>query len=174
MNNTSKDKDFHILSSAEVNILKDGSLDISNNVLDKLDIVGAAIHSHFSLPVEMQTARLVDATRNPSIDVIFHPTGRIINRREGYPVDIPKLIEAAVESNTILEIDSHYDRLDLKDDFIRMATKSNAKLVIDSDAHHFLHFAFLKFGIGQARRGWAKKSDISNTLPAKELLGSLK
>lgn len=174
MNNTSKDKDFHILSSAEVNILKDGSLDISNNVLDKLDIVGAAIHSHFSLPVEMQTARLVDATRNPSIDVIFHPTGRIINRREGYPVDIPKLIEAAVESNTILEIDSHYDRLDLKDDFIRMATKSNAKLVIDSDAHHFLHFAFLKFGIGQARRGWAKKSDISNTLPAKELLDSLK
>lgn len=172
--NNNKNKDFRILSSAEVNILKDGSLDISNNVLDKLDIVGAAIHSHFSLPIELQTARLIDAARNPSIDIIFHPTGRIINRREGYPVNIPKLIEVANESNTILEIDAHYDRLDLKDDFIRMAVKNNVKLVIDSDAHHALHFAFLRFGIGQARRGWAKKSDISNTLSAKGLLSSLK
>ncbi|MGZ5471810.1 MAG: helix-hairpin-helix domain-containing protein, partial [Nitrososphaeraceae archaeon] len=89
MNNNNKNKNFRILSSAEVNILKDGSLDISNNVLDKLDIVGAAIHSHFSLPIELQTARLIDAARNPSIDIIFHPTGRIINRREGYPVNIP-------------------------------------------------------------------------------------
>ncbi|MGZ5490602.1 MAG: DNA polymerase/3'-5' exonuclease PolX [Nitrososphaeraceae archaeon] len=174
MNNNNKNKNFRILSSAEVNILKDGSLDISNNVLDKLDIVGAAIHSHFSLPIELQTARLIDAARNPSIDIIFHPTGRIINRREGYPVNIPKLIEVANESNTILEIDAHYDRLDLKDEFIRMAVENNVKLVIDSDAHHPLHYAFLIFGIGQARRGWAKKSDILNTLSAKGLLDSLK
>ena len=174
MNNNNKNKHFRILSSAEVNILKDGSLDISNNVLDKLDIVGAAIHSHFSLPIELQTDRLIDAARNPSIDIIFHPTGRIINRREGYPVNIPKLIEVANESNTILEIDAHYDRLDLKDEFIRMAVENNVKLVIDSDAHHPLHYAFLIFGIGQARRGWAKKSDILNTLSAKGLLNSLK
>ncbi|HEX7141491.1 MAG TPA: DNA polymerase/3'-5' exonuclease PolX [Nitrososphaeraceae archaeon] len=174
MNNNNKNKHFRILSSAEVNILKDGSLDISNNVLDKLDIVGAAIHSHFSLPIELQTARLIDAARNPSIDIIFHPTGRIINRREGYPVNIPKLIEVANDSNTILEIDAHYDRLDLKDEFIRMAVENNVKLVIDSDAHHPLHYAFLIFGIGQARRGWAKKSDILNTLSAKGLLDSLK
>lgn len=174
MNNNNENKHFRILSSAEVNILKDGSLDISNNVLDKLDIVGAAIHSHFSLPIELQTARLIDAARNPSIDIIFHPTGRIINRREGYPVNIPKLIEVANESNTILEIDAHYDRLDLKDEFIRMAVENNVKLVIDSDAHHPLHYAFLIFGIGQARRGWAKKSDILNTLSAKGLLDSLK
>jgi DNA polymerase (family 10) len=174
MNNNNKNKHFRILSSAEVNILKDGSLDISNNVLDKLDIVGAAIHSHFSLPIELQTSRLIDAARNPSIDIIFHPTGRIINRREGYPVNIPKLIEVANESNTILEIDAHYDRLDLKDEFIRMAVENNVKLVIDSDAHHPLHYAFLIFGIGQARRGWAKKSDILNTLSAKGLLDSLK
>ncbi|HEX6646897.1 MAG TPA: DNA polymerase/3'-5' exonuclease PolX [Nitrososphaeraceae archaeon] len=167
-------KHFRILSSAEVNILKDGSLDISNNVLDKLDIVGAAIHSHFSLPIELQTARLICAAQNPSIDIIFHPTGRIINRREGYPVNISKLIEVANESNTILEIDAHYDRLDLKDEFIRMAVENNVKLVIDSDAHHPLHYAFLIFGIGQARRGWAKKSDILNTLSAKGLLDSLK
>jgi DNA polymerase (family X) len=167
-------KHFRILSSAEVNILKDGSLDISNNVLDKLDIVGAAIHSHFSLPIELQTSRLISAAQNPSIDIIFHPTGRIINRREGYPVNISKLIEVANESNTILEIDAHYDRLDLKDEFIRMAVENNVKLVIDSDAHHPLHYAFLIFGIGQARRGWAKKTDILNTLSAKGLLDSLK
>ena len=167
-------KSFRILSSAEVNILKDGSLDISNNVLDKLDIVGAAIHSHFSLPIEVQTARLINAALNPNIDIIFHPTGRIINRREGYPVNIAKLIEVANESNTILEIDAYYDRLDLKDEFIRMAVENNIKLVIDSDAHHPLHYAFLIFGIGQARRGWAKKSDILNTLSAKELLDAIK
>ena len=174
INNNSKNKHFRILSSAEVNILKDGSLDISNNVLDKLDIVGAAIHSHFSLPIELQTARLISAAQNPSIDIIFHPTGRIINQREGYPVNISKLIEIANKSNTILEIDAHYNRLDLKDEFIRMAIENNVKLVIDSDAHHPLHYAFLIFGIGQARRGWAKKSDILNTLSAKELLDSLK
>jgi DNA polymerase (family X) len=174
INNNSKNKHFRILSSAEVNILKDGSLDISNNVLDKLDIVGAAIHSHFSLPIELQTARLISAAQNPNIDIIFHPTGRIINQREGYPVNISKLIDVANESNTILEIDSHYNRLDLKDEFIRMAIENNVKLVIDSDAHHPLHYAFLIFGIGQARRGWAKKSDILNTLSAKELLDSLK
>lgn len=174
INNNSNNKHFRILSSAEVNILKDGSLDISNNVLDKLDIVGAAIHSHFSLPIELQTARLISAAQNPSIDIIFHPTGRIINQREGYPVNISKLIEVANESNTILEIDAHYNRLDLKDEFIRMAIENNVKLVIDSDAHHPLHYAFLIFGIGQARRGWAKKSDILNTLSAKELLDSLK
>ena len=172
--NNDNNKHFRILSSAEVNILKDGSLDISNNVLDKLDIVGAAIHSHFSLPIELQTTRLINAAQNPSIDIIFHPTGRIINRREGYPVNISKLIEVANESNTILEIDSYYDRLDLKDEFIRMAVENNVKLVIDSDAHHPLHYAFLVFGIGQARRGWAKKSDILNTLTATELLDKLK
>jgi DNA polymerase (family X) len=174
INNNSKNKDFRILSSAEVNILKDGSLDISNNILDKLDIVGVAIHSHFSLPIESQTARLISAAQNPSIDIIFHPTGRIINQREGYPINISKLIEIANKSNTILEIDAHYNRLDLKDEFIRMAIENNVKLVIDSDAHHPLHYAFLRFGIGQARRGWAKKSDILNTLSAKELLDSLK
>ncbi|NOJ30477.1 MAG: DNA polymerase III, partial [Nitrososphaeraceae archaeon] len=170
----SNKKNFRILSSAEVNILKDGSLDIPNNVLDKLDIVGAAIHSSFSLPEEVQTSRLISAAKNPSVDIIFHPTGRIINRREGYPVDIPKLIDAAAQSKTILEIDAHYNRLDLKDEYIRLAIQNNVKLVIDSDAHHYSHYAFLLFGIGQARRGWAEKSDILNTLPARDLLDSIK
>jgi DNA polymerase (family 10) len=165
---------FRILSSAEVNIMKDGSLDIANNVLDKLDIVGAAIHSNFAQPIEVQTERLIKAAQNPSVDIIFHPTGRRINKREGYPVNMLKLINVAKDTGTVLEIDAHYDRLDLKDDYIRMAVENNIKLVIDSDAHHPVHFAFLKFGIGQARRGWAKQSDVLNTLPVDTLLKSLK
>lgn len=165
---------IRILSSAEVNIMKDGSLDMPNNILDKLDIVGAAIHSNFNLPIEAQTERLANAAKNPSVDIIFHPTGRLINKREGYPVDIEKLIDVALDTNTVLEIDAHYDRLDLKDEYIRMAVKSGVKLVIDSDAHHPIHQAFLMFGIAQARRGWAKQSDVLNTLPADSLLKALK
>jgi DNA polymerase (family 10) len=165
---------FRILSSAEVNVMKDGSLDISSNVLDKLDIVGAAIHSNFNLPIEAQTERLVKAAKNPSVDILFHPTGRLINKREGYPVDIEKVIEVARDTGTILEIDAHYDRLDLKDEYVRMAMKKGAKLVIDSDAHHPIHYAYLVFGIAQARRGWATQMDVLNTLPADRLLKALK
>lgn len=165
---------FRILSAAEVNIMKDGSLDISNNILDKLDVVGAAIHSHFTQPIEVQTERLVKAAQNPSIDIIFHPTGRIINKRDGYPLNIDKFVDVAKNTGTILEIDAHYNRLDLKDEYIRKAIQNNVKLIIDSDAHHPIHFAFLKFGIAQARRGWATQADILNTLPVEALLRSLK
>ena len=167
-------ENFRVLASAEVNIMKDGSLDISNSVLDKLDVVGAAIHSNFNLPIEVQTERLIKAARNPSVDIIFHPTGRLINKRPGYPVDVEKLIEVAKDTGTILEIDAHYDRLDLKDEYVRMALRKGVKLVIDSDAHHPIHYAYLMFGIGQARRGWATQSDILNTLPADRLLKALK
>jgi DNA polymerase (family 10) len=167
-------EDFRVLASAEVNIMKDGSLDIANNVLDKLDIVGAAIHSHFNLPVEAQTERLTKAAKNPSVDILFHPTGRLINKRTGYPVDIEKVIEVVKDTGTVLEIDAHYDRLDLKDEYVRMAVKKGVKMVIDSDAHHPIHFAFLTFGVAQARRGWATQSDILNTLPADRLLRALK
>lgn len=165
---------FRILSGAEVNIMKDGSLDIPSNILDKLDVVGAAIHSNFSQPVEVQTNRLIKASQNPSVDIIFHPTGRIINKRDGYPVNMERLINVANDNGTILEVDAHYNRLDLKDDHIRMAVQSGVKLAIDSDAHHYIHFAFLTFGIGQARRGWAKQSDVVNTLSADEMMNSLK
>ena len=165
---------FRVLASAEVNILKDGSLDIANNVLDKLEIVGAAIHSHFNLSIEAQTERLTKAAKNPSVDILFHPTGRLINKRDGYPVDIERLIHVAKDTNTVLEIDAHYDRLDLRDEYVRLAVKNGVKLVIDSDAHHPIHYAFLKFGIAQARRGWATQEDILNTLPADRLLRSLK
>jgi DNA polymerase (family 10) len=165
---------FRVLASAEVNIMKDGSLDIADNVLDKLDIVGAAIHSHFNLPVEAQTERLTKAAKNPNVDILFHPTGRLINKRPGYPIDIDRIIEVAKDTGTVLEIDAHYDRLDLKDEYVRMAVKKGVKLVIDSDAHHPIHYAFLMFGIAQARRGWATQADILNTLPADRLLQALK
>lgn len=165
---------FRILSSAEVNILKDGSLDIPNNVLDKLDIVGASIHSNFSYTKEIQTNRLINAAKNPSVDIIFHPTGRLINKREGYAVDMEKVIQVASETRTVLEINSSYNRLDLRDEHIRMAVENGVKLAINSDAHHPVHFAYLTFGIGQARRGWAKKYDVINTLKAESLLKSLK
>jgi DNA polymerase (family X) len=168
------DETFKILAAAEVNILKDGSLDISNNVLDKLDLVGAAIHSNFALSEDIQTERLIRAAQNPSVDIIFHPTGRIINKREGYPVNISKLLSIALETNTILEVDAHYNRLDLKDEYIKMAIEKGVKLVIDSDAHHPLHYTFLKFGIAQARRGWAERDDVLNTLSANDLLRNLK
>ena len=167
-------EEFHILSSAEVNIMKDGSLDISNTVLDKLDVVGAAIHSHFNLPIETQTERLIKAAKNPNVDILFHPTGRLINKRAGYLIDIEKVIEVAKDTNTILEIDAHYDRLDLKDEYVRMAVRDGVKLVIDSDAHHPIHYSFLTFGIAQARRGWAIQSDILNTLQVDKLLKALK
>ena len=114
------------------------------------------------------------AAQNPSVDVIFHPTGRLINKREGYQVNMEKLINAAMDTGTILEIDAHYNRLDLKDDYARMAVQKDVKLVIDSDAHHPIHFEFLRFGIAQARRGWATQSNVLNTLLVYELLRNLK
>lgn len=174
INEYSTDSRFRILSSAEVNILKDGTLDIVNNVLDKLDIVGASIHSNFSLSKDIQTERLIKAAKNPNIDILFHPTGRIINKREGYSIDVEKIINTACETRTVLEINSSYNRLDLRDEHIRLAVQNGVKLAINSDAHHPVHFAYLLFGIGQARRGWAKKIDIINTLKVDTLLKELK
>ena len=124
--------------------------------------------------MKYKLSRLIKTAQNPSVDIIFHPTGRRINKREGYPVDIEKLVNVAKDTNTILEIDAHYDRLDLKDENVRIVIQKGVKLVIDSDAHHPVHFAFLKFGIGQVRRGWAEKSDILNTLPFTEFMSRLK
>lgn len=172
--NESMNTRFRILSSAEVNILKDGTADIANNILDKLDIVGASIHSNFSLSKDIQTERLVKAAKNPSIDILFHPTGRLINKRTGYSIDIEKIINTAYETKTVLEINSNYNRLDLRDEHIRLAVQNGVKLAINSDAHHPVHFAFLLFGIGQARRGWARKLDIINTKKVDTLLKILK
>jgi DNA polymerase (family 10) len=163
-----------VLKGAEVNILKDGSLDISDEALAQLDVVGAAVHTQFRLPREEMTARLIRAMENPHLDILFHPTARLINKREPIDVDMGAIIAAAVRTGTILEIDAIPDRLDLKDEYILQAKKAGAKFAIDSDAHNRDHFGFLWYGIAQARRGWLEPKDVINTLYLQEMLKCLK
>jgi len=169
-----KSKKFRILKGAEVNILKDGGLDIEDEVLAKLDVVGAAVHSHFNLSQGEMTKRIIRAMENPNVDIIFHPTGRIINKRKAYDLDIDQIIKAAKKTKTVLEIDAYPDRLDLKDEHIRKCVEAGVKLSIDSDAHSILHMKYLEYGIAQARRGWAEKKDIINTQPLNKFLSYLK
>jgi DNA polymerase (family 10) len=170
----SKFRNFKIFKSAEVNIMKDGSLDIKNNALKKLDIVAAAVHSNFHMTKDEMTVRIVRAMQNPYLNILFHPTGRIINRREAYQLDMDAIIAAAKKYGVILEIDAFPSRLDLKDVYIRKAVASGVKLVIDTDAHDKSHLQFMKYGVGQARRGWAKKSDILNTKSPADLIKAIK
>jgi len=163
-----------ILKGAEVNILKDGSLDIDNKVLAKLDIVAGAVHSHFNMSRQEMTERICRAMTNPFVDIIFHPTGRVILRRPPYEVDIDEIIKSAKKTRTHLEIDAYPDRLDLKDEHVKKAIEAGLKLAIDSDAHSASHLRYLRFGIAQARRGWATKEDIINTRSWQELLKILK
>jgi DNA polymerase (family X) len=167
-------KGITILRGVEVNILKDGSLDLENNVLKEFDVVGAAVHSYFSLPRKEQTKRLISAMSNPNVDILFHPTGRIIQQRQSIDLDIEKILQVSKETNTILEIDASPDRLDLRDEDIKLAIENGCKLTIDSDAHDKSHMHFVKFGISQARRGWAEQNDIINKLSLEKFLKSLK
>ncbi|OIO49035.1 MAG: DNA polymerase III [Parcubacteria group bacterium CG1_02_42_13] len=165
---------FKILKGTECDILKDGSLDIDDKVLSQLDVVGASVHSYFNLPKEEQTERLVRAVKNPHVDILFHPTGRIINKRQAYEVDMDEIINVAALTGTILEIDALPDRLDLKDEHVRKCVAKGVKLAIDSDAHSATHFAYLEYGIAQARRGWATREDIINTRPLEKMKSFLK
>ena len=159
-----------ILKGTECDILKDGSLDLDDETLSKLDVVGVSVHSYFNLTRAEQTARITRAISNPNVDILFHPTGRIINRRPPYDVDIDEIILAAGETGTILEIDALPERSDLKDEYIRKCVEAGVKMSIDSDAHAAAHFAFLSCGIAQARRGWAEKKDIINAWPIEKML----
>jgi DNA polymerase (family 10) len=163
-----------ILTGVEVNILKDGSLDLENNILKEFDIVGAAVHTNFFLSKEEQTNRLVSTMYNPNVDILFHPTCRVIQKRQPLEIDFDKILDVSEETNTILEVDSSPERLDLQDEYLRRAIENGCKIIIDSDAHDKSHFHFLKFGISQARRGWAENKDVLNTLPLEKFLKSLK
>ena len=163
-----------ILKGAEVNILKDGTLDIDDETLAMLDVVGAAVHSHFNLSEKEQTERIIRAMENPNVDIIFHPTGRIIQRRDAYKLDMDAILKAAKRTKTVLEIDAFPDRLDIKDEYIRKAVEMGVKLAIDTDGHSVQHFQYLEYGIGQARRGWATKLDVINTRSWQEMLKLLK
>jgi DNA polymerase (family 10) len=163
-----------ILKGTECDILNDGSLDISDSVLAKLDVVGVSIHSYFNLPRAGQTARVTRAMANPHADIFFHPSARILNRRPPIDLDMDAIIAFAKKTGTILEIDALPDRLDLKDEYIRKCVEGGIKMCIDSDAHAAAHFLLLEYGIAQARRGWAKKDDIINAWPLTKMKKSLK
>lgn len=165
---------FKILKGVELNIMKDGSVDIDAKTLETLDVVGAAVHSYFNLDREEMTRRVIRATENPNIDIIYHPTARQLQKREPIDLDIERVMETAKERGTILDIDSYPDRLDLKDELIRKAIEIGVKLDISSDSHSKNNLHFLELGIAQARRGWATKNDIVNTRGVAEFLKLMK
>jgi len=161
---------FKILQGAETNILNDGSIDIKDEALEKLDYAIAGIHSNLKMEKKKMTERIIRAMKNPYIKIISHPTGRILKRRDEYQIDFEKILRAAKEFRVILEINSFPERLDLNDQKIRKAKTMGVKMVINSDAHHKSQLRFIELGISQARRGWAEKQDIINTQPLEKLL----
>jgi len=165
---------IEILKGCEVDIKDNGSLAIKDEVLAKLDIVLGAIHSSFKMNKADMTKRLLRAIENPHVGIIAHPTGRLIHKRKGYQLDWPKIFKAAKETKTALEINAHFDRLDLKDIDIRQAIQAGVKLTIGTDAHSSQHFPLMELGIAQARRGWATEKDILNARPLKDFLDYFK
>jgi len=167
-------KGIRILKGLEVNIRKDGSLDISDEVLAKADIILASVHSNFKMSREDMTVRICRAMENPHVDIIAHPTGRVIQRRSGYEVDFEKLLECAKRTGTVLEINSYPDRLDLNDVHIKKAVQAGVKLSLGTDSHSKTQLGYLELGVAQARRGWAEKKDIINCFSYEGLIKFLK
>jgi len=169
-----KNKGLKILKSCEANILNDGRLDISDSVLKELDLVIAGIHSNFKMTKEKMTERIIRAMKNPYLNIISHPTGRILKRRDEYQIDFDKILRAAKEFKVVLEINSWPERLDLSAENIRRAKKEGVKMVINSDSHQIDQMRFIEYGVYQARRGFAEKEDIINTWPLEKMLDFLK
>jgi DNA polymerase (family 10) len=167
-------KNFRVLKGCEANIMADGGIDITDEALAELDFVIAGVHSHLKQPREEMTRRILKAMRNPHVDIISHPTGRILKRREEYEVAIDDLLKGAQETGTILEINSYPERLDLGEVNILAAKQAGIRMVINTDTHHVDQLHLMSFGISQARRGWAEKKDIINAWPVGELLRMLK
>lgn len=165
--------DFHILSSIEVDVKADASLDLPDESLAALDFVTVSIHSGFNQEREQIMERLTAAMEHPSVRAIGHPTGRLINRRDPYEIDIEAIIKTAARTGTALEINSHFYRLDLCDHHARAAQAAGAALVINSDAHHIADLKLLKYGIATARRGWIEAGTVINTLSIKQLADRL-
>jgi DNA polymerase (family 10) len=166
--------DFTILTGIEVDIKSDGSLDFSDEILSKLDVVIAAIHSGFKQESKIITERLVGAMQNRFVSIIAHPTGRLIGYRESYQVDIDNIMDTAAKTETILEINAYPERLDLNDVYCRMAKDKGVQLAIETDAHSVDGLEFMNLGVDVARRGWLEEKDVINTLPLDKLLKRLK
>jgi len=158
-----------VLKSVEVDVLEDGSLDLPDDVLERLDLVVFAVHSHFDLPLEKQTERIMRAMDNPNCTILAHPTGRQIGKRPAYEVDVGRLMEAAVERGCFLEVNAQPDRLDLDDVYCKMAKERGLKLAISTDAHGTEELRFMRYGVFQARRGWLEPDDVLNTRSWEEL-----
>jgi DNA polymerase (family 10) len=165
---------IEILHGAEVSILADGKLDMKDSVLKELDYVVASVHGGFRQAREQMTRRIVSAMENENVDIIGHPTGRLIQERKPYDVDMEKLFETSKRTGALLEINSYPNRLDLNAENVRRAIELGCKTIINTDAHSAEHLKFLRLGIATARRGWAKKKDVVNALPMKKMMKQLK
>lgn len=165
---------IRLLKSIEVDILEDGSLDLDDDVLADLDLVVCSIHSKFNLSRDKQTERAIRAMDNPHFNIMGHPTGRLINRRDAYEIDVERLAEAALERGCYLELNAQPDRLDLSDVYCKLAKDMGLKLAISTDAHNKTDLQFMRFGIGQARRGWLETDDVLNTRNWRDLKTLLK
>jgi DNA polymerase (family 10) len=156
-------EDLRLLKSIEVDILEDGTLDLPDDILAKLDLRVCAIHSHFDLSRDKQTERIIRAMDNPNFNIMAHPTGRRIGGREAYEMDLERVMQAALERGCFLEINAQPERLDLNDIYARRAKEMGLKLAISTDAHHVGGLAYMRFGVAQARRGWLEAEDVLNT-----------
>jgi DNA polymerase (family X) len=165
---------FRVLRAIEVDILEDGTLDLPDDVLGELDFTVCAIHSRFNLPGPKQTERIIRAMDNRCFNILAHPTGRLIGQRDPYPIDLEKVMRAALERGCFLELNAQPDRLDLDDVSCKMARDMGVKIALSTDAHAPAEFDFMHFAIGQARRGWLGKDDVLNTRSVAELLKLLK
>jgi DNA polymerase (family X) len=157
--------EIRLLCGSEVDILKDGALDYEDSLLAELDFAVASVHTSFKLGEKEMTERIVRAMNNPHIRTIGHPTGRLLNRRDPYEVDVSRLIEEAVATNTALEHNSYVDRLDLSVSYLREAINDGVRITIDTDAHDEMALSFARFGVSQARRAWVEKKSVINCLP---------
>jgi DNA polymerase (family 10) len=169
-----KMKGIRIFAGIEVDILGDGALDLSDSVLEQMDIVIASVHSLFNQDRDTMTDRLLKAIANPNTSMIGHPTGRQLLRRDAYQFDIDAILKAAARHKVAMELNSYPDRLDLSDVHLRMAKQHGVKIVINTDSHHTSHMEKLRYGIVQARRAWLTKDDVLNTLPAPRFAKAMK
>src|SRR5579864_1138013 len=169
-----KELGIRVLAGAEVDILKDGELDYSDEILAQLDVVVCSVHSYFNLDRAAMTERILAAIENPYTQIIGHPTGRLLLKRDPLDYDIEKVLDACAKHGVAMECNSYPDRLDLKDVYLRMCKERGVKVVISTDAHSTTNLAFIRYGVTMARRGWLEKKNVINTMPADEFLAALR
>ncbi len=165
---------IRIFAGIEVDILADGALDLSDSVLEQMNLVIASVHSHFNQTAEEMTARLLKAIGNPNVSIIGHPTGRLLLRRDAYGFDLDAVLEAAARHKVAMELNAYPDRLDLCDRHLRLAKQHGVKIVINTDSHHTSHMEKIRFGVLQARRAWLTPKDVLNTLPVEKFAQAMK